>query len=416
MSKKNNQHLLVPGASGWELWSGNQCTETYEVERASELPKPPPAPFVFAFSVKEATALPFVAPTTDEELLVELSEMHYERLGVMPNPGAGKLSDHYIISRGEESSRVLAVVLRLQTERDMPRRSPANFELSARLFRPQGQVVAVWMEFGSWVFAVYDEGEVVYFQALKEARLGASVARELQLAQAQLQMQGLINDDFRVVLWDTKVPASEFEQALGMPVSQEPKPAPTLPAQLGGLLPADVAAERRESRKRLQMIAAGVVLLLALIGGILFVGKDYLKDRETLAQLKEDVAETQADASDAKELLAKADELQPLIDNDMWPQQLLLECAMCLPAGRKVRFSEFSVFSDDKGLPSQIEIKGQAQDTNRSAIGSFQTLLERNRSLRDAYTFETPTSEQNSRKMWEFTWLLNLKTSEKTDS
>ena len=47
----------------------------------------------------------------------------------------------------------------------MPPRGPKSFDISARAYPLTGDTLAVWKEFGRWVFALSHEGKIVYCQA-----------------------------------------------------------------------------------------------------------------------------------------------------------------------------------------------------------------------------------------------------------
>lgn len=402
MSSKNKQNWLVPGAHGWELWVNGQCQKTFEVRRPGEIASSLSSPLVVVFPVTEATALPFVAPTGDLELIDELTEMHFERVGVMPDLSAGKLEDHFILQRGEDSTKVLGVVLRVQSEQDLPKKSADFFELSPRMYQPEGTQVGIWREFGAWVFSVYDGGQPLYFQALPKGEGVKSLARELKLCLSQLSLQGLLEDEPRFVLWDEdREEAVQLTRWLGKSVEVEARPVPQTPERWSKLLPADIAAERRVAQQRARNLLIGGLATILLLAMIAFFGREIYNDRNQLVELEEKISKLEPEVQVIEKLSSKRSELQQMIDQSMWPQQLLLECASALPAGQVVRFMEFSVSNNDIG--QQVVIKGQARDFE--SVGNFQTLLERNRKLRERFQFRTPSPVQQN-DFWVFDWTL----------
>jgi hypothetical protein len=157
VSKKAEIIALVPGASGWEIWQGQPSTgltrrESSDVTRAGEIPNLPNLDVVLFFPVKDATVLPFRAASADESLFSDLAQMHSERMGIRTDPDAGKLIDSFVLETSADSAVLATVALRAPQPGDMPSRSPKEFDYSPRAFAFPASGIAVWKEFGHWVF------------------------------------------------------------------------------------------------------------------------------------------------------------------------------------------------------------------------------------------------------------------------
>ena len=87
MSKTTENVLLVPGESGWEIWTG-QTTAAFTlhsattVERASDLTDIPSGDLLLLFPVKAITAVPMRVTSDDDALFPDLASLHAERLGL----------------------------------------------------------------------------------------------------------------------------------------------------------------------------------------------------------------------------------------------------------------------------------------------------------------------------------------------
>ncbi|HEX7261648.1 MAG TPA: hypothetical protein VF258_07515, partial [Luteolibacter sp.] len=153
MSKTTENVLLVPGESGWEIWTG-QTTAAFTlhaataVERAADLTDIPNGDLLLLFPVKAITAVPMHVTSDDVSLFPDLASLHAERLGLRPDPMAGQLTDVFVIAHESENTAILSVQLRTPGEGEMPPRGPKSFDLSARAYPLDGDALAAWKEFG----------------------------------------------------------------------------------------------------------------------------------------------------------------------------------------------------------------------------------------------------------------------------
>ena len=248
MSKTIENVLLVPGESGWEIWTGESgalltlhLATTHE--QAQDLTEIPPGDLLLLFPVKAVTALPLRVSSEDESLFPDLAALHAERLGLRPDPMAGQLTDFFVVARESENTALVSVLLRPPTDGDLPPRGPKSFDISARAFPLTGEALAVWKEFGRWVFALFHQGNLVYCQATSviASHPDEALAREIRLALIQLALQGLEIEPSRIVLWthtadsDTAALSAAFQ----IPIEISVRPAPLMPQPLSKLLPAD---------------------------------------------------------------------------------------------------------------------------------------------------------------------------------
>ena len=279
MSKTTEHLLLVPGESGWEIWTGQSeggftLHSATGIARAGDIKDFPAGDVTMLFPVKSLTAVPMKVTSDDDALFPDLAALHAERLGLRPDPMAGQLTDVFVIAREAETTALVAVFLRSPGDGDLPTRGPKEFRrFRARCFPVSGDVLAVWKEFGRWVFAVFHQGKFVYCQAtaVDADQPDESLAREIRLSLIQLAMQGLDVECTRVIVWsnDESTDPSALRAAFQLPVEVVPRPAPVLPNPLSKLLPADVRAARREALRRRNImlgVAAVALMYLGLLG------------------------------------------------------------------------------------------------------------------------------------------------------
>lgn len=393
--------MLIPGESGWEAWSrqgdaGFAKRAEWPLAHAGELEDLPAGDLVMCFPARMVTALPVKVATDDESLFPDLVTLHAERLGLRADPMAGQLSDWFEISKGGESASLLAVFLKSPGDGDLPKRGPKGFDISARVFPVEGSQVAVWKEFGRWVFAIHRNGRLVYGQAtgVESEHPEESLAREIQLACMQLEMQGMAAEPTRAVVWTALEDLSTglFSRILGLTCEVRPRPAPVLPQPLSRLLPADVRAARRAAQRRRNLLvgmAAGVLAYLGLIGWLAYG----LWNENALARRLTDSAEQAApDAQEYTSHIAKWDELAHVLDIAHSPVDILNRVSECIPPNSGLRLKSADV--------SATEIKLMGEAPSLEAVNSFSLRLSRSNEL-SAFEWQTP-EPNNSTRGWEF--------------
>ena len=290
VKKKGEKVLLLPGADGWEVWTAGSETTGFGLSQRSEAMRVldvtgiPPGELTMAFPVRDVSALPFRAPTSDEALLSDLAEMHLERMGVRPGINAGVLSDVFKVATVGEECLAVPIVLAPPREGDLPRRAPQNFDISARCLPLPSDGLVIWQELGRWVFALSVEGQALEFEALAINQLGEEAGREIRITLMQLELQGVTDAlPAHCTVWlgqEEAEPSGEQLQALGegiglsTPVTVASKPAPVPPVRSSQLLPADVRAERAAKRKKQQTVLVSAVAAAVYVFGILFLWSD----------------------------------------------------------------------------------------------------------------------------------------------
>jgi hypothetical protein len=401
MSKTNSTQLLVPGESEWEIWTqvpnaAATLHSSHPVARPSEIGKPPQGDLVFFFPVKSLTALPIHVPTGDASLFEDLAATHAERAGFRPDPFSGQLTDIFPLTTDSNGSVILSVILRAPQTVDLPSKSPKAFDISPRSLPATGNTLTLWRELGQWVFAIYQEGKLLYCQATSVSTPSpdATLIREIRIAIAQLSMQGVRAEPSRAVVWAsaTDIDTSLLTRSLSLQTELAPRPAPSLPLPLSKLLPADVRAARRAARKRQSTILAIAALALIYLGSVGYLGYGLWKTKTTtnqiLAKVKAVAPEGQAYALH----IAKWDELEHGIDLNHNTVDILNRIARSIPANTGLRLSTADITA------TSINLKGESPLP--AAVNDFSKNLINNNDLVN-FEWQSPQPRQSSRG-WEF--------------
>jgi hypothetical protein len=401
VSKSTDHILLVPGEAGWEIWS-RQGEEPFALQhagesaRAGDLTDLPPGEMTLLFPVRFLTAVPMRVASGDDSLFPDLVSLHAERLGIRPDPMAGQLSDVFVVARDEENTALLAVFLRPPAEGELPARGPKGFDISARAFPLAGESLAIWKEFGRWVFAISHRGNLVHCQAtaVDSAQPDEALAREIRLTLMQLAMQGLHFEPRHTVIWTsaTDLDATALGGLFRTQVEIVPRPAPVLPEPLSKLLPADVRAARRAALRRRNLtlaISAAALVYLGIIGWFAYgIWQTSSEAGKLLAQAGEIAPEGEAYA----EHIAKWDELAHAIDLTHSPVDILQRVASCIPPNSGLRLKTADI--------SATEIKLIGEAPQLQAVNTFSLNLGKHNGLTH-FTWQTPEPNQSTRG-WEF--------------
>jgi hypothetical protein len=402
VSKTTENVLLVPGETGWEIWTGSPGEEftlhrATATARAGELTDLPAGDITLLFAVKSVTAVPMRVASDDDALFPDLAALHAERLGLRPDPMAGQLTDVFVVSREPENSALSFVMLRAPEDGELPRRGPKGFDISPRAFPLAGDALALWKEFDRWVFSLYHHGKLVYCQATSGTSVSPDEAlvREISIALIQLTMQGLEIEPTRIELWTGApgVSPAALNAAFNSPVEVRPRPAPILPDPLSKLLPADVRAARRDALRKRNItlgVAAVVLLYLGIIGWFAYgLWQDSSQTKALLAEAEQAAPEGAA----YSQHIAKWDELADAIEQDHFPVDILKRVAQCIPnnSGLRLRTADISA--------TEIKLVGEAPQLQ--AVNSFSLSLGKSNDL-TRFEWQTPEPNQSSTRGWEF--------------
>ena len=402
-ARKGDLNLLIPGADGWEVWTGSSASG-FQQHAATEhmlvldVTGVPSGGVAMAVPVRQISAVPFRAQTDDLSLLGDLAVMQLEKNGTRPALDGGQLTDHFVYGTAPEETHLTAIVMNPPSEGQLPRKSPEAFDISPRcLPLPDGKVV-IWRELGRWVFGIGKPGHALYFQCLSSDRLDARAGNEIRLALTQLQMQGLLKVlPGSVVVWshgsssDARPEELEFlARGLEMPVESSPRPAPTWPAPPSRLLPADVRSERlavRGKRNRNILIAA---LLVVYLGILAFLYFDLQKAKKAAALAQRDANAISGDAALLLAHQAKWDELRPVVETEFQPFEVFLASYRALPNTKQDRFirikkasftNQFREIDGDLKVSREVVLEGQAEQENQPQIPIFAGNLRSSRDL-----------------------------------
>lgn len=411
MSKKKDSHLLIPGAEGWEIWTGGGDSPFFRSlengpRKLPEIESIPAGRVVMGFPVREALAVPFKVQTDDQAMFEDLASMHLEKSGIRPEENAGKLTDVFLAGHQDGQTTLLAVVLSAPDPGSMPLRAPEAFDISARFFPMADNAITLWRELGRWVFAINSRGGLTYFQALSGDKLSGETIRDVFLALTQLGLQGVNLELRKAVVWrsgsvsdPSEEEISAFGNQLGAEVSVEPKPQPVLPDPISCIIPANARNERRihrEKKKRNTVLLAVLCVYLAITG---YFGYDYFELSRALGKQDEKINNIKKEHGHIALFNTDWDQLAPVVDSNHWPLQLLYRVATIIPPSQDLRFKVFEASRD------RITIRGESADLNVAS-----TYAQKIRRALEDYDWELPPAAADGKtNRWMFNYEGNLR-------
>lgn len=411
MSKTNEHVLLVPGETGWEIWTRQDDApfslhSASDVTFAGDITNIPTGEITMFFPAKSLTAVPMRVTSEDDALFPDLATLHAERLGIRSDPMAGQLSDVFVVSRETENTALLSVFLRSPGDNELPNRGPKGFDISARAFPMEENSLTLWREFGRWVFAVSHQGKLAYCQAtsVDTTQPDASLAREIRLSLMQLAMQGLDFQPSKITVWSSSehVDSKQLQGIFGAPVDHLPRPAPVPPVTLSKLLPDDVRAARRAAMRRRNAFAALAAVALIYIGLIAWFGYGLWQSSSESQKLLVEAERVAPEGAAFALHVAKWDELAPALELSLSPVDILSRIASCIPpsSGLRLKTAEISAY--------EVKLTGEAPQFQ--AVKTFSLNLSKNNELA-RFTWETPEPNQSTRG-WEFVFSAALPVTE----
>jgi hypothetical protein len=332
--QKGERTVLLPGATEaepWEVWSVGSHSECIQVCQKPEENKFGKSA-ILALPVSQVYGLPLWLNETDPKQFRGIIGLQLEARGLQPR-GREAIFNWSIIAEEGARRLVLVAVLPALQPVDLETDACETFDLSARLFPLPPNAVVLWREQDRLVVAITRGTNLACFNALSETTLSSRTVQDLICLRAGLQMQGVVNELKQLVLWMDASPAElgDLRVGLGLPVRQETRPSPVVPAEPWNLMPArvDEVKRGRVARQWQRRVITLVIVCFLLVAAALAarvaltwmeVGRlqRWSADHARSLQL---VHDTQAAWKD----------LRPVVDENSYPLELLLHVSESVP-------------------------------------------------------------------------------------
>jgi len=379
---KGQRTVLLPGATEaepWELWTTGADAQCLQALQRPEEKSAGQNATVLALPVAQAVALPLWLQETDLRQFRGMIELQIEARGLQPR-GRPAIFDWSIVAQEESRTLVLVAVLAALIPEELETEAYPSFELSARYFALPPDALVLWMEQDRLVVAITRGEQLAYFQALSEPHVTTRSLQDLTCVIAALQMQEVIGTLRVAVAWTDLTPAesAELQSVLAVSVRQGTHPAPSLPQQPWNLTPARVDEAKRQRSARRWQSRAAVLLVVLAVAAVAALGLHLFLTSRDVGQLKQWKASHATALQTVQDTRAAWHDLEPVVDTNAYPLELLLHASESLPADQ-VHLTLF----EQEG--NHLLIKAEAK--NLSAAFQFFDQLKKNPHL-SAYTFD----------------------------
>jgi len=366
---KGERAILLPGATGaepWEIWvMGGKSGAEYRQNCVNPLDNRLRKNTTLELPVSQVFCLPLWLNETDTKQFASMISLQLELRGLQPRGTDAAVFDWSVVAQEGMRTLVVVGVLPASLPPEIQVEAYDDFDLSVRCLPFSENALTLWREQDRWAVAMTRGRNLVYFQTLAEERISQRVLQDLNCLLTSLTMQEVLLPLQQVILWSEVSPTelTALQTALRLPIRQEERPSPRLPATAWKLTPSTVGAAQKQRefqrwRMRGILIASAVYLMaVAWLLTHFFITSYQVKG---LQHWHAEHAQAIALVRDTK---AAWQELQPVVDENSYPLEMLLNVSKSIPSDQL----NLTLFEANNG---RLLIKGEA----KNAQAAFQFL------------------------------------------
>ena len=356
MSRHAPDAILRPGPENWELWSlsakgglqGEISGKALGAFRHVQL----------ALPTRSILAVPlWVAAEGDPRELadLELSSRHLLR----------KNAELNCLPLLKQDGRSLVLALASVDDPDAAEffKKAESFEFPARLIPSGGADIVIWRELGDLCFALYRDGECVFFSSSGENLAGPAFCGALSRTVMRLHAEGVLARlpaRLRIIGKFTQEECQALGHALLIDweldeITPPPKPLgqPSNPAPPS----ARVEIDRRGRLRKLGFFAVVGMAVYAVI--LLGVAVDLVVRKIQLQSLSAELASIETAAAESQRMVNSWNEIRTAVEPSAFAIDQLDAVASQIP-GEQVRLTQYNY---DKG---RLVITGEAADVSQA--------------------------------------------------
>jgi hypothetical protein len=367
---KGQSAILLPGATTaepWESWVfGAKEGEPELVQTcASPLENRLRKNCILALPVAQVFCLPLWLNETDPKQFAALIPLQIEMRGLQPRNGEAPVYDFTVVAQEAERTLVVVGLLPQSLPADLHAELYEQFDLSVRCLPLPPNALTLWSEHDRLNLALTRGSSLVYYQGLTDNAITTRVVQDLAAVMVTLNMQDIVPSVQRAVVWKQTSDEEQtaLKSALKVPVHVEERPDPVLPSAPWKLTPS-VVTEARRARENQRWLRRGLLIVLLLY--LIFVGwliTNYVLTSLRVAELHKWQADNASQLALVEDGRAAWKELEPVVDEDSYPLQLLRHTQDSIPADQL----HLTLFETNG---QHILIKGEA----KNVAGAFQFL------------------------------------------
>lgn len=356
MSRHAPDAILRPGPENWELWNlsakgGLQSEISGKALGAFRHVQ-------LALPTRSILAVPlWVAAEGDARELadLELSSRHLLR----------KNAELSCLPLLKKDGRSLVLALASVDDPETPEffKKAESLEFPARLIPPGGADIVIWRELGDLCFALYRDGECVFFTSSGESLPGPVFCGALSRTVFRLHAEGVLSRlpaRLRIIGKFTQEECQALGHALRIDWElDETAPPPKASGHPSNPAPpsAKVEIDRRSRLRKLGLFAVTGIAAYAVI--LLGVAVDLVVRKIQLQSLSAELASIETSAAESQRMVTSWNEIRTAVEPSAFAIDQLDAVASQMP-GEQVRLTQYNY---DKG---RLVITGEAADVSQA--------------------------------------------------
>jgi hypothetical protein len=354
IDKPQSYFLRANDGEEWELWMFSEGKGPQFVRRLAA-PAEVPGNTIVALPARQTVTFPSWVTTSDRDVIPEILHLQLEKRGLLTKNGNDSLMDCRVIETRNDRALVVATVLQPDFPEELTFERASCFEPSVYTFALPRDRIVIWREKERLAVAATRGNQPLIAQILGDRELSDTAVTELKCIVLQLQLQEFCGNFVGIHLFGnfSAEEAERLQKVLGLRVTHDSLPPPSLPAVRSKLLPPEVSILHAKRRRR-RRIGSGIGFLagLYLLGIAAFVGYLYWQ-RHVAAALRRQIQEQEPTVAAIQKTAERWRQVEPAVNPKLYPVELLYQASSLLPPDG-MRLTRFEL---EKG---KVIIRGEA--------------------------------------------------------
>jgi hypothetical protein len=337
IDKAHTHFLRAVDSKEWELWTFSEsklsANKRAHFVRRLTTPSEVPGEIVVALPAEYTFTFPAWLATSDRAVIPEILHLQLEKRGLLSKNSGDSIADYRVIETRDNQTLAMATILQPDFPKELAFERVKRFEPSAYTFAlPQDRLI-IWREQGRLTVAATRGKEPITVQILGDSELSETAALELKCIAFQLEAQRLCERFLGITLWGefTLDECERLQRCLGLKVTRDAVPPPSLPQIRSKLLPPEVF-HLHERRRRRRRIRAGIGWLAAIyvLGVLGLIGYIYWQ-RDVAHDLRRHLQEQEPTVAAIQETAERWRRVELAVDPKIYPVEVLYQVAGLLP-------------------------------------------------------------------------------------
>jgi hypothetical protein len=332
LDKARVHFLRTVAGDQWEHWVFAENKQAQFVRRLNS-PSEVHHQMVVSLPARCTLTFPAWLMTNDRGVIPEMLRLQLEKRGLIGRNGGNSSADYRVVESGENRTLAIATILQPDFPKELALEKVQRYEPSAYTFPLPADRLVLWRERGRLTVAATRGREPVAVQVLGDSTLSDTAAIELKCIAFELESRRLCERLLGITLWGdfTGEEGERLEQYIGLKVTRESVPPPSLPNVKSKLLPPEVCSLHEKRRRRARIAAAVAWLAAAYVVGVVgLIGYIFWQHYEA-DELRRVIEEQGPTVAAIQETADRWRRLELAVDPKVYPVEILYQIAGVLP-------------------------------------------------------------------------------------